>query len=555
MDSFQVKYLGAILTVLVSRFSEVVCAGCNTPVSTSGVLNVNQDVTAPSSKPGYSASAVFTTGWCANSQDDKVLEINFPNSHGIKGIVVKRVDQTNYPTRVLVKYVPNGGSQIQDIPVPNGLVLELNTSLSESTINFSLGIAVKRLQFTVTAFTGSTPCLKLELLGCPINELCPGGCMNGGVCQMENACACPAGSSGTHCEIKDCTPLPLGLSNGGIPDSSVTVSSQDSHYTKDQIGNAQTNEGWCPSSADKAPWVEVKLSKPMAVSVFEFNFVKRHENDGGRAFIQEFDLHYISPLDSSKSCRSFAKLCSTNFCLNGGTCMGENICQCPSGFVGTKCETPTNNIQQISLAFVNITNNILITARQSFQFQVHGNVHIQTVAGQKDPVISISGTNSYIQMNTTSVSCITDIAHCTSGFTFRVDANFVQLLDNTFIINSGGHLPGHKGVALYYSHNKLYYIVSTSTLTWTLIVNYKPVLNVWQHFEITWNHNLGVEVLVNGHSLGTASRPVPGGGTITLPLCVACSHTQTTVNVNMLVTGIISWTIDRNELVNAGVKP
>jgi len=208
------------------------------------------------------------------------------------------------------------------------------------------------------------------------------------------------------------------------------------------------------------------------------------------------------------------------------------------------------------LTFVNITNNVIITSTQHITFNVHGNVNIVTTPSKPDPVISINGSNSYIEMHTTQgQSCITDVDKCTSGFTFSIDINFHVLVDNTFIISSGGNLDNHKGIALYYSNNQLHYIVTTSTFTWTLVVNYKPTLNVWQHFDLTWNFNLGVEILVNGHVLGNNGRPNPSHGSQTKPLCVACSHGTVNVNVGMLVTGIISWSLDRNELVNAGKQP
>lgn len=207
-----------------------------------------------------------------------------------------------------------------------------------------------------------------------------------------------------------------------------------------------------------------------------------------------------------------------------------------------------------NLAFVTVQNNVLLTATPDVTFTLHGNVALQNVSGKPDPVVSINGTDSYIQL-TGGSSCISNIDLCTTGFTIGIDVNFIHLLDNTFIVSSGGHLTGYKGIALYYVQNHLIYVVSTSTFIWTLIVPYQPVLNVWQHFEITWNRHIGIELLLNGVSLGNNGQPAPSSATHVASICIGCSQGFNSVSVNMLVTGVLSWNIDRIELVNAGLKP
>ena len=181
-------------------------------------------------------------------------------------------------------------------------------------------------------------------------------------------------------------------------------------------------------------------------------------------------------------------------------------------------------------------------------------MHLKNVTGQKKPVVALNGTDSYIQMTTDIPSCITDIDLCTTGFTFAIDVLFNSLVDNTFILSSGAQLPDHKGVALYYVQNTLKYVVSSTTFTWTLDVEYKPVLNQWQHFEITWNQHLGIDLLLNGVSLGSNGQPAPSINTLITFVCVGCSHGTNTVAINFMVTGIMTWAIDRIELVNAGIK-
>ncbi|KAH3707245.1 hypothetical protein DPMN_066644 [Dreissena polymorpha] len=602
MQSRQLTMIRLLLLLSVTvPFAEA--NGCTTQVSSAGVLNLQNDIDATSQSPTQPASQVFAGGWCANTGANKAqLNVHFRNGYGIKGIIIYPLNPISYSKRVHVQYIPNGGNQIQEFPVPGGqLTMELNASLSYSQMGFSQGIAVTQLRFEVLSHQGPQACMKLELIGCPLDELCPGGCQNNGICQYEGHCACQTGWEGMNCELKQCSPQKLGLADGRIPASNILVSSQDPNHPKEKLGT----DGWCPTQTDQSPWVQITLDKPTAVSVFEFGFLTRLQSDPERMFMREFNLQYIAPVDSTRSLRTFADnipalnrthystvstnpvivtdtirivsvsqeiracfklelqgcdptaMCTANWCKNNGTCIGQNVCKCPTGYFGTQCGQTPNQIVATKLSFVNITNNTVITAVPSISFAVQGNVNLTAVPGKPEPVLTIQGTNVCIKMNVsaTSASCITDIDLCLSGFTFAMDVSFKSLLDNTYIVSSGGNLPGHKGVALYYSQNHLYYIVSSSTFTWTLVVTYTPALNVWQHFEITWNPRLGVELLVNEHSLGTNGRPNPSGGSTSLPLAIACSHGQFAVNVNMMVTGIISWNFDRTMLVNAGIKP
>lgn len=206
------------------------------------------------------------------------------------------------------------------------------------------------------------------------------------------------------------------------------------------------------------------------------------------------------------------------------------------------------DIQVTSLHFVSITHNVITTSTLNLQFLVTGNVKLEVI--ELKPVVTITGSHSFIQLQPISgtPSCVTDVNRCRNGFTFTLDVKFDHIVNNTFIISSGGNLPHHSGIALYYAHQQLHYIVSTTTQQWILTVNYQPVLHQWQHYEITWNKHLGVELLVNGHSIGSNSRPFSHSSTNSTFLCIGCSHTTLSVNVSMQVAAITTWSIDRTQL-------
>ncbi|XP_053406621.1 lactadherin-like [Mercenaria mercenaria] len=199
---------------------------------------------------------------------------------------------------------------------------------------------------------------------------------------MQDTCQCPQGTVGSRCESKECTPEDLGLADGRIGADHIQVSSQDPVYNKAELGNAGSKKGWCPSVTDTSPWVMITLDQPKAVSVFSFMW----SGLGNHNIMTEFEFQYIAPIDSARRFRTFASeipaqnsthiftvttepvvvtdtiriipsksegracfklevkgcdptaLCSSGWCQNGGTCMGENVCLCPSGFVGSRCE-------------------------------------------------------------------------------------------------------------------------------------------------------------------------------------------------------------------------
>ena len=54
----------------------------------------------------------------------------------------------------------------------------MNDTMTESTMSFSAGLATRKLEFTILRYR-TMPCLKLELLGCPLSgKLCLLSCDN-----------------------------------------------------------------------------------------------------------------------------------------------------------------------------------------------------------------------------------------------------------------------------------------------------------------------------------------------------------------------------------------
>lgn len=63
-----------------------------------------------------------SAGWCSNDAKDTALTLTFPQSYGVKGVVVTApiVSSGSYPTKVQVQYVPNGGNDFIDFNFESG---------------------------------------------------------------------------------------------------------------------------------------------------------------------------------------------------------------------------------------------------------------------------------------------------------------------------------------------------------------------------------------------------------------------------------------------------
>lgn len=168
--------------------------------------------------------------------------------------------------------------------------------------------------------------------------------------------------------------------------------------------------------------------------------------------------------------------------------------------------------------------------------------------------MSISNTNQYLVIDKTSfTSCLSDLDSCKSGFTIKTNVFFTQLVDNTYIISSGGNLPNTKGIAVYYKNHLLHFVVSTSTQTWHLTTTHELTLNTWHHLELSWQKSLGCELIDNGKIVGTMTRPVPHHATLVKQITIGHGYTTPPTHISMKVEGFKTVDANRASLAVAGI--
>uniref|UniRef100_A0A1A9UCN5 Uncharacterized protein n=1 Tax=Glossina austeni TaxID=7395 RepID=A0A1A9UCN5_GLOAU len=103
-------------------------------------------------------------------------------------------------------------------------------------------------------------------------------------------CQCRSGFTATT----ECRPVgDLGLSNGGIPDESITTSQTEEGYTKGMV--RLTSAGWCGASVEPgANWLMIDLKAPTVLRGFRTMSVQRF--DGNIAFTSAVRLQYSDDL-------------------------------------------------------------------------------------------------------------------------------------------------------------------------------------------------------------------------------------------------------------------
>ena len=74
-----------------------------------------------------------------------------------------------------------------------------------------------------------------------------------------------------------------------------------------------------------------------------------------------FELPMLYPINSVFAI-SIPGLCNPGFCKNGGTCMGNNVCSCPTGFYGYSCQI-TSKLSQLYIHVMQDNSTVYSTQK------------------------------------------------------------------------------------------------------------------------------------------------------------------------------------------------
>lgn len=161
--------------------------------------------------------------------------------------------------------------------------------------------------------------------------------------------------------------------------------------------------------------------------------------------------------------------------------------------------------------------------------------------------------NSYIEDDG---GCLSKPEDCLStGMTFKFSMKFVKFTNNMYIMTTGGDQLGYRGVAMYYLRKRIYLTVSTETLEWTVYTPFSK-LNSFAEFEFTWGYSYGLQLFIDGKSVGWTSkyirRTVLGKQSLNLRIGGPVLNFGTYCNV--VFGGWQLWTAEKRLITAIGVN-
>jgi len=140
----------------------------------------------------------------------------------------------------------------------------------------------------------------------------------------------------------------------------------------------------------------------------------------------------------------------------------------------------------------------------------------QSTADQIGYVLTLDGTDDFIELKNIKDQCIVDPSLCREGLSV---AFWIKYNTGKFIISSGQYTdrnfgpgfrficescPKKKGPHLYRSRRFLLEL-STINRKWTILLDHIPIW--WFHFAFTWNHKRGLKFYKNGQLFVSSSNP------------------------------------------------
>ncbi|ESO81961.1 hypothetical protein LOTGIDRAFT_170497 [Lottia gigantea] len=350
----------------------------------------------------------------------------------------------------------------------------------------------------------------------------------------------------------------LGLSNGALKNSAIKVSSFLANRSKDKIRydccKGDIGAAWCPADGDEHPFVEIRLSKPQALTGIRFQHPVTDGHSYGHDFMKKFTLKFVPALAIDGGFEEFntdipaiynesmaynvglqpsvvtdrvrieptevinkacfrmelmgcepSALCDDGFCNNGGECIGKKLCKCPAGFFGHQCQTEATQIKVQHFHYLSVTKTTIVTSAYELHYQ--GQVSIKQQGSMSFLELAAGST---LQVPTKE-KCFENLDDCADGFTYNVGVSFNSIQMSTFDILKGGDWQKESGIELMYhaESKRLICTVGTSTLVWQLSVSIKLEIHHWYNFQLSWSQSLGLKLLQNGKLVGSVLQASP----------------------------------------------
>ncbi|XP_071090000.1 uncharacterized protein [Haliotis cracherodii] len=398
-----------------------------------------------------------------------------------------------------------------------------------STLNTGVIMRIYQLQLA--------PLVKSELIRAQITN----GPLPAATAPGTATVTTPSSPTQTVCET------PLGMSDKTIADAQLTVSTIDPHHSKEQLRYGCCTEehigAWCSADTDTHPWVQVKLKTPMAISKIVFQHpAERNRTVTPSRYVRDVQMFYNNLFTDTSRLELYSQhipvthnatvahsvklhpavvtdtihliithfvgrpcmrleligcnpevLCQLDFCQNGGSCIGEDVCKCKDNYYGIRCQLTKSEIANYNYRVIEQIGNIITTTH--LNMTIHNMVEVKTYQTETYLVFSSHG---YVEIPQTD-PCIQHLDQCNSGFTYSFNINFRNVSNEMPILATGD---GDSGVFMRYTNSSFICTVGTSKGMWTINVAHHLILETWYQIDLSWSKFHGLHLYVDGADIG-----------------------------------------------------
>ncbi|XP_074615208.1 uncharacterized protein LOC141874734 isoform X6 [Acropora palmata] len=147
--------------------------------------------------------------------------------------------------------------------------------------------------------------------------------------------------------------------------------------------------------------------------------------------------------------------------------------------------------------------------------KINGSPDIEVYGSVKavDGGVHLDGKESYLKVGSFNQRCLHDPSNCPDGLSLSCKLKFNRVVrsykEPHYILDSGGHVKGTRGLSAYLLNNNLYFSVAMSTdedtLTWTVRTSIFTVR--WQRVVLSWSLSDGLWLYTDSQFRGWTKTP------------------------------------------------
>ena len=200
---------------------------------------------------------------------------------------------------------------------------------------------------------------------------------------------------------------------------------------------------------------------------------------------------------------------------------------------------------------MSLITNTNIVIGNTYNLTVHGSTSV------KESGLDIHHSTDYIDLGP-DLDCLLNPTICQHGLTVQFTIKLNKLVENTYLITSGGQLPDGTGLAVVFRYGKLQFVLSTKTMSWFATCGKDKVKpNAYHTITVSWHMTTGIEVIIDNILVDANKVPVNHATPVSTTTNVYFGkQPASTVSVDYILQSITVWYVNIEILIDRGIcKP